>query len=160
MRCIAYSKFDVLNGYGSRVVVWLSGCTHNCDGCFSPNSHNPSNGDMIDETFLTKIKEDLSKNFIKGLTWSGGDPLHKRNVDQVLKFSSEVKHLFPDKDIWLYTGYTIEQIYEDPLRKPILGVIDYLVDGKYNQNLQPVQFRGSSNQNIYKITNGIGDIVD
>lgn len=152
MNYLNYCNCDLLNGEGIRCVVWVSGCTHNCEGCFSKNTHNPKAGTLFDEEFQNRILNDLNHSFISGLTWSGGDPLHKRNVEAVIAFSKRVKATLPDKDIWLYTGYTEAQIKDDPLRAPILDVIDVLVDGKFDISKKVAgQFYGSSNQRIIYI---------
>lgn len=154
MNYSGYSSFDLLNGVGARVVVWVTGCTHNCEGCFSPQTHNPRYGELFSEDIETKLLEDLSSPLIKGLTWGGGDPLHKRNFEEVISISKKVKASLPDKDIMLYTGYTLEQIQNDEKRVDILKHIDYLVDGKYDKTLPSTKFRGSSNQKIIHLIDG------
>jgi len=148
MNYFSYKKFDILNGEGARVVLWLTGCSHGCDGCFSPESHNPNYGKLVTVEIKNKILEDLSLNYIKGFTWSGGDPLHKRNISEVIEFSKVIKNKFPDKDIWLYTGFTIDEIRADTLRSPVLDIVDVLIDGKFDRTLPSATFRGSSNQNL------------
>lgn len=98
------------NGDGLRVVLWLSGCSHHCYNCQNPQTWNPDNGIPFDEDAKQEIFEELSKNYISGITLSGGDPLYQENVSQVLPLIKEIKEKFPDKTIWLYTGYTYEQI--------------------------------------------------
>jgi anaerobic ribonucleoside-triphosphate reductase activating protein len=155
MKYIDYSKFDTQNGTGARCVIWVSRCSHGCEGCFNKNSWG-NVGNIITREFKDQILQDLSQPYIKGLTWSGGDPLHKSNLEEVLIFSREVKTLLPNKDIWLWTGYTLEEIQNDLLRSQILDVIDVLVDGKYIQSLRDTSliWRGSTNQHIWKNIKG------
>lgn len=154
MNYSGYSNFDVLNGDGIRVVLWVTGCFHNCNGCFSPQTHNPKCGTVFDKDVEGILFEDLQQPFIKGITFSGGDPLHKRNFDTILNLSKKVKSSLVGKDVWLYTGYTLEQIQNDEKRVDILKHIDYLVDGKYDKTLPSAKFRGSSNQRIIHLVGG------
>jgi anaerobic ribonucleoside-triphosphate reductase activating protein len=138
MKYIDYSKFDTQNGTGARCVIWVSRCSHGCEGCFNKNSWG-NVGNIITREFKDQILQDLSQPYIK-----------------VLIFSREVKTLLPNKDIWLWTGYTLEEIQNDLLRSQILDVIDVLVDGKYIQSLRDTSliWRGSTNQHIWKNIKG------
>lgn len=161
MNYMNYCNCDLINGNGMRCVLWVTGCTWGCEGCFQHATHNPNNGTLFDENMQDKILKDLDNNFIKGLTWTGGDPLHKRNVQEVINFSKRIKDTLPDKDIWLYTGYTLQQIIDDELRAPILSVCDYVVDGKFVKELSgtpKAQFRGSRNQRIYRVIDGVPEL--
>lgn len=147
MKYIDYQSFDVLNGEGARCVVWLSNCSHGCKGCFNQDSWK-NIGEEFDEDMVDRLLKDLSQPFISGITWSGGDPLHKRNYQEVLEISRRIKRDFPDKTIWLYTGYTYDQIKQDLSRDEILKVADVLIDGKYEEGTQAKPFRGSGNQRL------------
>ena len=103
---------DMLNGDGLRVVLWLSGCSHNCYKCQNPQTHNPNSGILFDERAEEELFRELSKDYISGLTLTGGDPLHENNLDGVLKIVNKIRLLFPEKTIWLYTGYTWEIIMD------------------------------------------------
>ncbi len=157
MKYLSYKKADANNGSGLRNVLWLSGCSHGCVGCFQPHSHNPRNGDIVTEDFIDQVIEDLRPSYIKGLTLTGGDPLHKRNYLDVIKLCQRVKYELPDKDIWLWTGYTYTQLRNDLLRCEVLNHIDYLVDGKFVQELSknPPPWRGSANQVLHTIVDGV-----
>lgn len=155
MKYIKYENFDILNGIGARCVLWLSKCSHGCAGCFNNDSWG-NVGEVVTREFKDKILSDLDNYFINGITFSGGDPLHKSQFKEVIEFSKEIKSKLPNKNIWLYTGYTLQQIQDDPERKEILSIIDYLVDGKFEiEHKVKGKFFGSSNQKIYKIVNGI-----
>lgn len=140
---------DMLNGVGLRVVLWLSGCEHNCFNCHNKITWDINNGLVFDNNSKEEIFNALRKDYIKGITFSGGDPLHKQNRDEVFELIKEIKTNFPKKDIWLYTGYTWEEINDLEL----IQYIDVLVDGKYIDNLsnEELEWRGSSNQRVINV---------
>lgn len=151
---------DVNNGLGCRVSLWISGCTHKCEGCHNQSLWDFNNG----KEFVGDIKECLfsilSLPYIKGLTLTGGDPL--LSFDDVFSLCKEVKEQFPSKDIWLYTGFTMDYISHNEMFS-ILQYIDVLVDGKYISKLRDISlaFRGSTNQHIWmKNENGEFEIKD
>lgn len=151
---------DVNNGLGCRVSLWISGCTHKCEGCHNQYLWDFNNG----KEFVGDIKERLfsilSLPYIKGLTLTGGDPL--LSFDDVFSLCKEVKEQFPSKDIWLYTGFTMDYISHNEMSS-ILQYIDVLVDGKYISKLRDISlaFRGSTNQHIWmKNENGEFEIKD
>lgn len=143
---------DVNNGLGCRVTLWVSGCIHHCHGCHNKETWNFNSGRKFTISDKNKLFEILSLPYIKGLTLSGGDPLC--SYDEIFKLVKEVKENFPNKDIWLYSGFTLEYIQTH--FGEILKHVDVLVDGKFIEELKDVSlpFRGSSNQNIWKIENG------
>jgi anaerobic ribonucleoside-triphosphate reductase activating protein len=103
----------MLNGQGLRVVLWCSGCSHRCPECQNPITWDPDCGLLFDEEAKKEIFEELSKDYISGITFSGGDPLHENNLSEVLSLIKEIKEKFPEKNIWLYTGYTWENIFKE-----------------------------------------------
>lgn len=141
---------DLLNGKGLRVVLWVSGCAHHCKGCHNPITWDPNNGLEFDESAKQEIFNELSNDYIAGITFSGGDPLYPDNAPEVLNLASEIKELFPSKNIWLYTGYTLEEILEHNLD---ISDIDVLVDGRFIERLKDdkLQWVGSSNQRIIDV---------
>lgn len=161
------------NGDGLRVVLWLSGCSHHCYNCQNPQTWNPDNGILFDEDAKQEIFEELSKDYISGITLSGGDPLYQENVSQVLSLIKEIKEKFPDKTIWLYTGYTYEQIMwpvitddfnpeRDKLiseKRKILRLCDVLVDGEYIDEQRDItlKWKGSANQRVIDVQKSIKD---
>lgn len=155
MNYLNYTAADCVNGVGFRVVLWLSFCSHGCKNCFNESSWN-GGGTEVTEGFTSKILSDLDKPHIKGITFSGGDPLHKRNYQEVISLCRRIKRELPDKDIWLYSGYTYQEIKNDLLRSPILETIDYLMDGKYEHDKPTTKpFRGSDNQILHTLSKGI-----
>lgn len=145
---------DVNNGLGCRVTIWVSGCSHHCKGCQNVATWGKKSGRIFSSEDKSKLFDILSKPYIKGITFSGGDPLDSLN--EVLLLAKEIKETFKEKDIWLYTGYTLKEI-EESNKKDILPYIDYLVDGEYQECNRDItlKFRGSSNQIIWEKKNEI-----
>ena len=162
------TKDDMLNGDGLRVVLWVSGCSHYCEDCQNKITWDPNVGVDFDEKAKQEIFDELEKDYIKGITFSGGDPLYSSNVSDVLALAKEIRKEYPTKDIWLYTGYTLVQLLQDDselgnLRKEVLKTIDVLVDGEFMKDKKNIslQFRGSENQRLIDLrkTEEAGGIV-
>lgn len=172
---------DVCNGTGLRVVLWLSGCSHHCYNCQNPQTWNPDNGIQFDELAKQEIFNELSKDYISGITFSGGDPLYEYNLDEVLKLVQEIRISFPEKTIWLYTGFCWNDIMcsfaglqadyvvldkKDiawEKRREIISNVDVLVDGEYIDEQRDItlKWRGSSNQRVISVVDSLaqGKIV-
>ena len=174
---------DQNNGDGLRVVLWLSGCSHHCAGCQNPQTWDCNSGILFDKDAKEELFRELNKDYISGLTLSGGDPLYENNLNEVLNLVNETRVLFPQKTIWLYTGYTwesimnrtsvctddfdyIEETYIDCLyeqRKNIIKQCNVVVDGRYIDSQRDItlKWRGSSNQRVINIQKSIlkGDVV-
>ena len=146
---------DMLNGDGLRVVLWVSGCEHKCYGCQNPQTHALSSGIPFDEDAEQELFDELKKDYISGITFSGGDPLHTKNREEVLKLVKKVKGNFPDKTIWVYTGYTFEDLLamNNESINSILQNIDILVDGKFYMKLKDINapWVGSTNQKVIDV---------
>ena len=158
---------DMNNGDGLRVVLWLSGCSHHCYNCQNPQTWNPDSGIPFDESAKQEMFTELSKDYVSGITFSGGDPLHEQNLDEVLKLVQEIRNLFPEKTIWLYTGFTWNQVVHPIVtddinperdkilekRKTIISLCNIVVDGEYIDEQQDVtlKWRGSKNQRCIDI---------
>ncbi|MBR5420699.1 MAG: anaerobic ribonucleoside-triphosphate reductase activating protein [Lachnospiraceae bacterium] len=140
---------DMLNGDGLRVVLWVAGCEHCCPGCQNPITWDPQGGLPFDEAAKQEIFDQLDKSYISGLTFSGGDPLFATNRLDVRGFAEEVRERYPDKTIWLYTGYR----WEDILHYPVMQYIDVLVDGEFIEARKDVNllWKGSSNQRVIDV---------
>ena len=110
MRYHDITKDDMKNGDGLRVVLWLSGCEHACQGCHNPVTWDPDDGLVFDEKAMAEVFEILSRDYISGITLSGGDPLFPGNRREVLELLKEIKEKYPKKTVWCYTGYTYEDI--------------------------------------------------
>ena len=151
-----YEKIDkcsVSNGLGVRTVLWISGCNIHCKNCHNQSTWDFNSGIPFTDDTMQEILYDLSKPYIKGLTLSGGHPLDPINAPEVLKIVKRVKMVFPNKDIWIYTGYVWEDIIKNDTLKEILKRTDVLVDGAYIDELRDISlpFRGSSNQRIIDV---------
>ena len=140
---------SIADGEGVRIVLFVSGCPHHCLGCHNPESWNFNAGKEFTDSTLNKIYELLNRKYIDGLTISGGEPLSPQNKPQVLDICKSVKEKFPDKNIWVYTGYKLDDEQMEELKQ----YIDVVVDGEFIQNLRDITlpFRGSSNQRILRL---------
>ena len=148
MKYLRIDEFDVANGPGVRIVLWLSGCSHKCQGCHNPESWNKDVGLTYTEVEEKYINNLLDNPYVKGLTLSGGDPLEPWNSD-IEKSLRLFKSNHPDKTVWVYTGYLWEQIKN----KEIMKYIDVLVDGPFEIDKRDItlKFRGSSNQRLINV---------
>ena len=162
---------DVLNGEGFRTVIWVSGCSMGCKGCFNPSTHNPYYGQEYTQETENYLLECLSKDYIDGVTITGGNPLEDYNLDTVLNLVNRIRLLLPNKTIWLYSGYTVN-IYEqyncdhtiiettpqnnnenDFKREDIIRKCNVVVDGRYidAQRDTSLRWRGSKNQRVIDV---------
>ena len=137
---------DMLNGDGMRVTLFVSGCTVCCPHCQNPQTWNKDGGILFDEDAKKVIFCQLEKDYISGITLTGGHPLETFNLDECTKLCKEIKEKFPDKTIWLYTGYEYENVKD----LEIMDYVDVLIDGPFIQDLKDVglKWRGSSNQRV------------
>ncbi len=150
------TKDDMRNGDGLRVVLWVSGCSHRCPNCQNPITWNPDDGIPFDEDTAAELYGILNKPYISGITFSGGDPLFEGNRETIYRIIKEIKYLYPEKTIWLYTGYAFDKV-KDIVPMDILAHIDVIVDGPYIESLRDVQlkWRGSSNQRVIDVKESI-----
>lgn len=159
MRYHDITKDDMLNGDGLRAVLWVSGCSHCCKDCQNPVTWDPNGGLLFDEKAKQELFEALSKDYISGLTLSGGDPLYVGNRTDVLKLVKETRKLFPAKTIWMYTGF----VWETILKLEIMNYIDVLVDGEFitEQKDNRLYWRGSANQRVIDVPSSLqkGSVV-
>ena len=159
MRYHNITKDDMLNGDGLRTVLWVSGCDHCCKDCQNPITWDPNGGLVFDAEAKEELYEVLGRDYISGLTLSGGDPLYATNRDEILKLVKEVKEKFPTKTIWMYTGFLWESIKD----LEIMNYIDVLVDGEFEVDKKDGQlfWRGSANQRVIDVpkTKESGEVV-
>ena len=146
--------YDIANGPGVRTSIFVSGCRHHCPGCFNEVAWDFGYGQPFDKAVRNEIFASCQPDYIAGISLLGGEPFEPENQRELLPFVKNVKALYPSKTIWCYTGYTYEELLADPKRSPILAYIDVLVDGRFEQSLYSprLEFRGSSNQRILKLT--------
>lgn len=149
-------KYDVADGPGVRVSLFVSGCRHRCKGCFNPETWNFDFGQPFTKETEEEIIEALSPDYIEGFTVLGGEPFEPENQAVVMPLLKRIKETFPKKTIWCYSGYLYDvdmipggKIYTE-YTEEMLSYIDVLVDGEFVEELKNLmlQFRGSSNQRI------------
>lgn len=153
MRYHDITKEDMLNGDGLRVVLWVSGCDHACEGCQNPITWDPEDGLVFDESAKREIMEQMEKDYISGLTLSGGDPLYYGNRAAIEELLQEMKNKFPSKTIWLYTGYRWEEICDLPL----MVYLDVVVDGRFvlDEADTTLYWKGSKNQRVIDVKSSL-----
>ena len=149
MRYHNITKDDMLNGEGLRAVLWVAGCSHHCPGCHNPVTWDVNGGIPFDEAAREELFGELAKDYISGLTLSGGDPLHAENRREIGELIREVRERFPSKTIWLYTGFLWEEIRD----LPFMGLVDVVVDGEFieAQKDNRLPWKGSANQRVIDV---------
>ena len=158
-------KTDIANGEGVRVSLFVSGCTHHCEGCFNPETWNFCYGKEFTSETEKELLSALSPDFINGLTLLGGEPFEPQNQRAIAPFLKKVREQFPNKNIWCYTGYLFdEELLKDSRARcevtdEMLGMIDVLVDGEFKQELKNItlRFRGSENQRIIDVKKSMAE---
>lgn len=141
---------DVANGPGIRTSVWVAGCSHHCDGCQNPETWKWHQGVSLSDALIQKIISSCEPEYIAGLTLTGGDPLFIKNREGMTELCKRFRAKFGNiKSIWLWTGYTYNEIQN----LEILSYLDVIVDGKYDKNLKDVSltYAGSKNQRVINI---------
>jgi len=150
MKIAGFYDESISNGLGWRAVLFVSGCPHHCPGCHNKVAQDYNYGQEFNkEEIINRICEN---SILKGITISGGEPLCKENIPEVLDFIKDVKKVRPNFNVWCYSGYTLEQLEErnDEVTNETLKEIDVLVDGRFveEQKKPGLKFRGSANQRI------------
>lgn len=145
---------DVANGEGVRVSVFVSGCSHHCQGCFNAELWNYDAGQEFTWDTIGEILKLCEPSYITGLSVLGGEPMDPKNKRMVYILCESFKHKYPNKDIWLYTGYDFEDMRNDM----VMFHVDVVVDGRFMQELADprLKFRGSSNQRIIDVQKSLG----
>ena len=166
MNYTALRKADISNGLGFRCTLWVSGCLRKCPGCFNPEAQDPEFGKTFDDEAKSRIFRELENPTCDGLSLMGGEPMSvcSDNRKQIIELCREVKERFPEKDIWMWSGYLYEEISEDPDMMDVLDYIDVLVDGPYEEMRKDLAcpFRGSNNQRVIDVQKSRrqGEIVE
>ncbi len=160
---------DIANGIGVRISLFVSGCTNHCKNCFQPQTWDFNFGEPFTSDTEEKILKMLEPDYIDGLTVLGGEPMEPSNQQALYPFLLKVKEKMPNKTIWVFSGFTLEEMREEggysncDVTEKILSIIDVLVDGRFVEELKDItlKFRGSSNQRLIdmKKTNEQGSIV-
>ena len=161
-------RLDIANGDGVRVSLFVSGCRNRCEGCFQPETWNFSHGKPFTAETEETILQALAPSYVEGLTLLGGEPFEPENQHVLVELLKKVRAAYPGKNVWCYSGYTIEQIRSEnhphcDVSDEMLSMIDVLVDGRFMQELRDIslKFRGSSNQRILDVKKTLqsGEIV-
>lgn len=169
MNYAAIKKCDIANGTGVRTSLFVSGCRHHCKGCFQPETWDFDFGNEFTSEIEDDIIESLGPDYIEGLTLLGGEPFEPENQRVLVKFLKRVREIYPDKSIWCYSGYLLdEELLKDSKARcevtdEMLSYIDVLVDGEFvleKKNIM-LKFRGSENQRIINVKKSLetGEIV-
>ncbi len=168
MRYGAIKKRDIANGIGVRVVLFVSGCTHHCKGCFQPETWSFDYGQDYTKATEDEIIEALRPSFIDGLTLLGGEPFEPQNQAELIKLLRRVRTELPEKTIWAFSGYTFEELTGESRARcqvtdEMLSMVDVLVDGEFVEEKRNIslQFRGSENQRLIDVPSTLanGQIV-
>lgn len=146
---------DMKNGDGLRTVLWVSGCDHRCRGCQNPQTWPENSGIPFDQAAHDELFEALSRDYMTGITFSGGDPLYCSNIETVGNLIHEIHEKLPEKTIWLYTG----SLFEDIRRLPFVPLIDVIVDGPYIEDIRDTQlhWKGSKNQRVIDVKRSLAE---
>lgn len=159
MRYNTIRQLDIANGPGCRVSLFVQGCTFNCPGCFNTVARDFEGGKEFTDQTIQLLLELAEPSYVSGLSILGGEPLHPRNREEVIRLARKFKEKYPDKTVWLWTGYLIEEVFEDLVDSEI----DVVVDGKFVEELKDLRlkYRGSSNQRVIDLKETIrtGDII-
>ena len=150
---------DIANGVGVRVSLFVSGCRNRCKNCFQPETWDFNYGKPFDEQTEEKLMKMLAPSYINGLTVLGGEPMEPENQRALLPFLKKVKASYPQKTIWLYTGFTLEELRSPDCRahtestEEILKLLTVLVDGRFVEEKKNIslRFRGSENQRLIDV---------
>lgn len=151
----AIKKCDIANGVGVRTVLFVSGCTHHCKGCFQPETWNFDYGERYTKETEDEIIESLRPDYVDGITLLGGEPFEPENQRELVKLLRRIKKKLPQKTVWSFSGYTYEELTGDSravceVTKEMLSMLDVLVDGEFVEAKRNIslRFRGSENQRL------------
>ena len=162
MNYAALKKFDIANGPGVRVSLFVSGCRHHCKNCFNREAWDFDFGKPFTKQTEEEIFAELNKDYIKGLSLLGGEPFEPENRAELTHLLKKVKDKYPQKPVWCYTGFEFEKLSDQTARE-MLSLIDVLVDGKFVEELKSPDliFRGSSNQRIIDVKKSLeaGEVI-
>lgn len=169
------TKDDMLNGDGLRTVLWVAGCSHHCPECQNPITWDANGGILFDEAAKQELFTELEKDYVAGITFSGGDPLNEANVETLLSLAKEIKEKFSNKTMWIYSGYIWEEIkgaFEESkkclqakwknsaiARWELVSICDVFCDGRYVKECRDVNkpWVGSDNQRVIDVQKSLNE---
>ena len=153
-------KMDISNGPGVRVSVFMQGCEFHCKNCFNPETWSFDGGKEFTQESIDQVMDLCGKDYIKGLSILGGEPMHPKNIEATTKLAKEFKEKYPDKNLWVWSGFKFDEDLKD---KEVVKYIDVLVDGRYVDELHDptLKWKGSSNQRVIDVQQSLksDDIV-
>jgi len=159
MRYNKIRKMDIADGPGVRVSIFLQGCTFNCKNCFNPDTHDFNGGLEFTDEVIEEVLDLCDRGYIQGLSILGGEPMHPFNIKGTIKLARAFKERFPEKTIWSWSGFLIENLVD----KEILNYLDVLVDGQFVEELKnpTLKWCGSENQRVIDVQETLrcGEIV-
>ena len=151
-------KLDVANGEGIRTTLFVSGCRNHCERCFQPETWAFDYGKPFTEETVQALLDSLKPSYVNGITLLGGEPFEPENQRELVKLLRRVRAEYPNKNVWAYSGYTLEELRGEghprcEVTEEMLSMIDVLVDGRFVEALKDIalKFRGSSNQRIIDV---------
>lgn len=141
---------DISNGPGVRVSIFVQGCTFNCKNCFNPETHDFAGGKEFTDETIARVLQLCENDGVEGLSILGGEPLHAKNIDGVTRLAKAFKQKFPQKTLWVWSGFLFENYVKE---KEIVQYIDVLIDGQYVDELHnpTLDWRGSENQRVIDV---------
>ena len=150
MRYNKIRKMDIANGPGVRVSIFMQGCEFHCKNCFNQETWGFDGGEEFTDETIEKVLNACDKEYIEGLSILGGEPMHPKNIEGTTKLAKAFKEKFPNKTLWVWSGFTFEKYLKD---KPVLNYVDILVDGQYVDELHnpTLKWKGSSNQRVIDV---------
>ena len=160
MRYNKIRKMDIADGPGVRVSIFMQGCTFNCKNCFNPETHDFNGGKEFTDDTIARVLELCENENIEGLSILGGEPMHPKNIDGTTKLAKEFKEKYPNKNIWVWTGFLFEYLRNDQSqRSELLKIIDVLVDGPFMHHLYKpnLPYKGSLNQRVIDVQKSLVD---
>ncbi len=150
MRYNLVRKMDISNGPGVRVSIFMQGCSFHCKNCFNPETWDFNGGKEFTDKTIEEVLDLCNKDYVKGLSILGGEPMNPTNIEGTTKLAKAFKKEYPNKNIWVWSGYNFEKDLKD---KEVLNYVDVLVDGQYKEELHSpiLKWRGSSNQRVIDV---------
>ena len=163
MRYNLIRKMDIADGPGVRVSIFLQGCEFHCFNCFNPETWDFEGGDELTDEVIERLMELCNEEYIQGLSILGGEPMHPKNIAATTKIAKTFKNMYPDKNLWVWSGFTFEVLQKRKDAQEVLQYLDTLVDGQYKDELHDfrLEWRGSSNQRVIDVPASLkkGEIV-
>ena len=163
MRYNLVRKMDIADGPGVRVSIFLQGCEFHCYNCFNPETWDFEGGDELTDEVIDRVIELCGEEYVQGLSILGGEPMHPKNIAGTTKIAKAFKAVYPNKNLWVWSGFTFEVLQKRKDAQEVLTLIDTLVDGQYKDELHDfrLEWRGSSNQRVIDVQKTLkkGEIV-